>query len=195
MKRTKWVLIGLMLALVAGAVSSLVTFHDSCRVLRAEASEDTAITLTTAGAFASKPSSAIELPVSGGNTGPDNSIEIIVCGGDAANDTFSWRLYAWRKDNGPARLVAYGTGILGTQQVVTYPQGGTATNKFWADTFVITSQHWLKTDSVSTSTVGGNSVSSLWFDGSGYTWLYLEITDADGTSTEAESLTAYYSFF
>lgn len=192
-KKMLWLIVLLVVLTVMGSTYVVQeTIHQPYKVLRAEASEDTAIVLTTAGAFASKPSSAISLKTTTSNS-TANALQITVIGGDAANDTFSWRLYAWRVSNGPAELIAYGTGILGTQQVTTYPQGGTATSKFWADSFTITTQYWLTT--VSVSTVGGNSVASMWFDTCGYEWYYIEITEADGSSTQAESLTAYYSFF
>lgn len=171
------------------------TTHQSYVVLRAEADEDTAIDLTSAGDFASKPSLAIWLKPNEFGSGIENQLIITVIGGDAANDIFSWRLYAWRRANGPAELVAYGTGILGTQAVVKYPHSSaTATNKFWADSFVIIAQYWPKT--VTATPIGGNSVGKLKLDGTGAEWWLLEITDADGaTGIEAGDLTGYYSYY
>jgi len=190
-----WLIAGIIVitACAIGALSTQVTVHQPYHILRAEADEDTAIDLTTAGAFASKPASAIRLPVTGGGVSTVNAIQIAFIGGDTANDTFNWRLYGWRKDNGPAELIANGTGILGTQAVVTYPQGGTATDKFWADTLVVSAQFWMRT--VTVTTVGGNSVGKLMFDFLGYEWIYIEITSADGTSgIEAGDITVYYSY-
>lgn len=195
MKSKKLFLTFIFLTLFLAMGSTYVVqeiIHQPYAILRAEASEDTAVVIATAGAFASKPSAAVQLKTATGNS-TANTIQITVIGGDAANDTFSWRIYAWRASNGPAELVADGNGILGTQQVVTYPQGGTATSKFWVDSFTIAAQYRLTT--VTTSTTGGNSVASLWIDTIGYEWWYIEITDADGSSTQAESLTAYYSYF
>jgi hypothetical protein len=167
--------------------------------LRAEASQGTAI---TAGAFDTKPATAVKMQAA--NSSENNYIQIAGIGGGTINDTFSWKLYAWRTMNGPGELVATGTGLLGSQAVTTYPANvgtneagvsptGTATSKFWIDSFTVTTQYWLNTLNV--SLVGGNSVATLGFDTFGYEWFYFEITDADGTGTEAELMTMYYSFF
>lgn len=175
-----------------GALNQQVTVHESYRVLRVEADEDTPIALTTAGNFAAKPASAIPFTTRG-QQGTQNTIALAFSGGDTANDTFSWRIYGWRMSNGPAELIANGTGILGTQQVVIYPQGGATTNKFWADSLSVTTDYWMRT--VAEQTVGGNSVAKLMFDFLGYEWIYVEITDADGaTGIQAGDITVYYSF-
>ena len=182
----------------AGTTVIQVTIHRGYNLLRAEASEDTAI---TAGAFGTKPATAVKMQAL--DSGESNYIQISGIGGDTANDTFSWRLYAWRAGNGPGELVAHGTGLLGSQAVTTYPDVGTvdgnvapkgvATSKFWIDSFVITSEYWLNTLNV--STIGGDSVATIGFDTFGYEWFYCEITNADGSATEAESMTIYYSYF
>ena len=190
------VVIGLLMG-AANVIQS--TVHRPYNLLRAEASQDTAI---TAGAFNTKPSTAVKMQAA--NSGESNYIQIYGIGGDTANDTFSWKLYAWRTFNGPGELVAEGTGLLGSQAVTTYPANvgtneagvsptGAATSKFWIDSFVITTEYWL--NELNVSTVGGDSVASVGFDTFGYEWFYFEITDADGTGNEAELMTTYYSFF
>lgn len=196
MKKTLLILLLVSLVFTLGAGwQALDTAHFQYYLLRTEANEDAStIDLTTSGNFANKPSAAERLGTRDDGTGHGgNAIELIFCGGDAADDTFTYTVYAWRRGNGPARMVATGTGTLGTQAVVVYPQGGTATSKFWADTLSVT-HRWLTTVA-STDTAGNNEVASLVFDMCGYEWIYTEITNADGTGTEAQSVSVYYSYF
>ena len=196
MKRgISWLLLGVVLCLLIGAggtaIKQLQTCHSPYHLLRTEGNEDaSAVTLATAGDFASKPSTAVQLDVD------VNGIEIIFAGGAAANKTFSWRYYAWRYRNGPAELVAYGTGILGSQAVVIYPNTGlAATNKFYADTLVITGQYWPATVSV-VDGAGDDRLGKLIADMCGYEWVYMEITNADGsTGTEAGNVSVYYAYY
>ena len=186
---------GIAALLYAAPPVPLDTVQKGFTVIRAEADEDTALAVATAGNFAGKPTTAFQLLsddyglVSGINGG-----EIVFCGGDAANDTFTYKIYLYRKPNGMARLAATGTGTLGTQQVVIYPQGGAATTKFWADTLTVTDT-WIST-AASSDTVGSNGVASIVMDFAGYAWLYVEITNADGTTgIEAGDITAYISWY
>lgn len=197
----KKILIGLILGVVlslsiGAAFYALDSVHAPYRVLRANANENAStLDLTTEGDFANIPSGAIQLRVRDDGLGHGgNGIEVTFCGGDAANDTFTYKLYGWRRINGMARMIATGTGTLGTQAVVLYPHdSSTATSIFWADTLTVT-ERW--TASVESSdTTGNNEVASLQFDFTGYEWLYCEITNADGTSTEAEDVSAYYAYF
>ena len=167
------------------------------RVMRAEADEDaTMLDLTTKGNFANIPSGrlVIDTRSDGGGSGV-NMMELVFCGGAAADKTFTYKIYAWRAKNGIARMVATGAGTLGTQAVIVYPQGGAATSKFWADTLTVTRSNWLKSVSSSDES-GNNEVASIQFDSCGYKYFYCEITGADGvTGTEAGDITIYYSFF
>lgn len=196
----KKVSIGLILGVlvtlsIGGAFSALDTYHCELLLLRTEADEDaSAIDLTTEGDYANKPSAAVPL-----KTRPDrmghggNALELVFCGGSAADKTFTYKIYAWRNTNGAARMVATGTGTLGTQAVVIYPSGSTATSKFWADTLTVT-ERWVA--SVESSDASGNNeIASLQFDFRGYEFIYCEITSADGaTGAEAGDVSVYYSF-
>lgn len=173
---------------------TLDTVHVAYTLLRAEANENASvIDLTTEGDFAQKPATAIPFRTKDDGTGHGgNCLEFVFCGGSAAGKTFTYKIYAWRKTNGMARMVATGVGTLGTQAVVKYPHdGATATLKFWADTLTVTTR-WMKSV-YSTDTTGNNEVASLHVDFIGYEWFYVEITNADG-STEAGNVTVYYSY-
>lgn len=199
----KKLIIGLILVVVllltpnqssTQALTTLDTVHVAYLLARAEANENaTVIDLTTEGDFAQKPAAAIQLRAKDDGTGHGgNVLEFVICGGAAAEKTFTYKIYAWRRTNGMARMVATGVGTLGTQAVVKYPHSGaTATLKFWADTLTVTSR-WMKTV-YSTDTTGNNEVASLHVDFTGYEWFHVEITNADGSS-EAGNVTVYYSY-
>jgi hypothetical protein len=188
----------LLITFILGAVSYTVTntIHSPYHLLRAEANENsTLIDLTTGGDFSSKPAGAVQL-VSSGEAGPVNAIQFIFCGGSAADKTFSWKLYAWRRKNGPCEFIASGTAVLGTQRVMKYPHNNmTASGRYWADTLAITEQVALKTFSVADAS-SSNRVAKLYGDLCGYEWVYVEITNADGTTgSEAGNISVYYSYF
>jgi len=185
----------LALGLMVVGMNTLDTVHSRYLPLRAEADENAStIDLTTAGDFASMPAGAVKLLARDDGTGSGvNMIELVFCGGSAANKTFTYTIYAWRAGNGMARLVATGTGTLGTQAVVIYPGGSTATSKYWADTLSVTSR-WIKSV-VSSAETGSNETASLAFDGFGFEWIYVEITAADGaTGDEAGDISVYYAY-
>lgn len=195
-KQISWLLLGVCLVLMLGAnpnaYQHLQTIHSGYILLRDAANEDSSlVTLATAGDFANKPAGAVQLDADA------NAIAVIICGGTAADKTLAWKAYGWRRNNGPAELIAYGTATLGTQQVVKYPDTGTApaATKYWADTITITEQAWLST--VWTADAAGNNrVGKLIFDQCGYEWLYFEITSADGsTGTEAGLVSVYYAYY
>ncbi len=188
----------------------LSTLSYQLKIARNEADEETYLDLTTAGDYASKPAVI-------GATGKGivdifadrhesatisrvNGIEFFFSGGSAAGKTFSWRIIAWRNSNGMARIMAEGTGELGTQAVVRYPLvpgGGTAaaTDKFWADNLVITYENWVK-EVEATDTGSSNSAASVWCDDAGYRYWLVEISDADGaTGTEAGDITSFWSYW
>lgn len=123
-----------------------------------------------------------------------NGIEFSFCGGSAAGKTFGWRILSWRV-RGPARLLAVGTGELGTQAVGIYPHNtSTATDKFWADNLVITWYNWPKRVKA-TDTGNSNSEASIWFDDCGRRYFKIEITDASGVGAEAGNIAAYWGIW
>ncbi len=191
----------------------LTTLSQNLRIARNEANEDAVLLdLTTKGDYPNMPGilsttgiGVIDLHRPEGteedSTGQmkANGIEFMFTGGSAANKTFGWRILAWRI-KGPARLAAVGTSILGTQAVITYPTVPgfndsapvAATNKFWANTLVVTNENWLK--EVEATDVGSfESVASVWLDDAGYRFWKVEITDADGsTGTEAGDVAVWW---
>lgn len=182
----------------------LRTILSPYNILRAEGNEDAAtvaglIDLTAKGNFANKSEELTPIDIAyEGNLPPGitkkNKVQIIICGGNAANDTFEYGLYAWRNMNGPAEFMASGAGVLGTQAVIAYPHGGAATNKFWADKLTVTSR-WLGGKVKSTDISGNNEVAKLFFDFYGYRYLAIGLAVCDGsTGIEAGDLTAYWAF-
>jgi len=173
---------------------SLSTNVHKLFVARQEAVANTTFSdaLATTGDFAGKPSTALDVldiirldPNANPTADPKviassivNGIVFTFAGGDAADAVFSWKIYGWRNENGPAELIADGTGALGTQAVVKYPHNSaTATSKFWADTLVVDSEYWIK--EVEATASGNNSVSKVWFDTCGYRYFYVEIPTSD----------------
>ncbi len=173
--------------------NSLTTLTHKLFVGRQEAAANTTFSdnLAIAGDFANKPSDTIDVldlvqldPNAGSS--PAHFAETVVnglvfyfAGGDANNDAFTWKLFAWRNENGPAELAADGTGILGSQAVVKFPHNGLAVaNQFWADTLVVDNEYWQK--EVEATGVGSNSVSKVWIDISGNRFWYVEIPTSVG---------------
>ena len=169
----------------------------------------TVFDLTTKGDFANMPATAIDLqkhslPWSseverGARVQPilqQNGLEFFFAGGSAAAKTFSWKIYAWRNENGPARYVATGTGEIGTQAVVKYPHNeASATNKFWADNLVVTWENWPK-EIESSDTGNSNSYASIFLDASGYRYWYIEIDEADGsTAPQAGDVSVWMGYW
>ena len=174
---------------------NLTTKSHKLYVARQEAVADNTFTanLATQGNFAQKPSGALDVldiirldPNASEEKDPKviansvaNGLVFTFAGGAAADAVFSWKIYGWRNENGPAELLADGTGVLGTQAVVKYPHNGaTATSKFWADTLVVENEYWIK--EVEATASGNNSVSKVWFDTCGYRYFYVEIPTSDG---------------
>ena len=156
--------------------------------VRTEANEDAATINLAAngGAWSNRPTSDL-LHV----TDDLDYVQFIVAGSDAENDTFAWRLYAWKDQNCPAEYVAHGTGILGTQDVVQMPDGkGPAAARWWADTLAITADAWVGVVDVVDS--GNDRVCKLKVQTRGYQYFYMEITSADGsTGIEAGDISVW----
>jgi len=184
---------------------NLTTLTHKLFVARAEAAANTTFSdsLTTNGNFANMPTGVIdvldvtrlnpvaELPksVSVHSVSKINGIAFYFGGGDSDNDEFTWKIYGWRNENGMAELVTDGTGILGSQAVVVWPHnpGVPVSNRFWADTLVISNDYWIK--EVEATAVGSNSVSKVWFDGCGYRYFYVEIPTAIGV------MSSFFGYF
>ena len=127
---------------------NLTTLTHKLYVARQEAAANTTFsdTLATKGDFANKPSTSIDVldvirldPLA--NTVKDpkhfaiseiNGITVSFAGGDANDDAFTWTIFAWKNENGPATIVGNGTGILGSQAVVVWPHnpGVAVSNRF-----------------------------------------------------------------
>jgi hypothetical protein len=177
-------------------MNNLTTLAHGYLIARAAGSADTYLDLTTAGDYAQKPSTAIDLlskKYEGETESIVNGICFIITGSTAADKNFIWRLLAWRAAGGPAELVADGTGITGTQAIVKYPHNSEAIgNMYWADTIVVVNKNWPK-GVESTDQAGNNSVAKLWVDTCGYRYWLLEI--ADGASNSVTNTAAYYGYW
>jgi hypothetical protein len=192
----KNLLIGVLAFLLAATTllpaEELETYRSVWNQIRAPAVEDSStIDLTNSeGDFANKPAAAIEVKES-----KANKIMLAFCGGAAANKTFSYKVFVWARNNGMAEVVCDGTGTTGAQDVVLYPHDGSAaTNQFWADTLTVTG-YWVK-PVYKADADGNDRCSKICFDLAGISWIYVEITDADGvTGNEAATVGVFYRYF
>jgi len=168
-------------------------------VLREAADEDASpIDLTAEGDYAQKPSSAIQivhLPsiyYASGYSYYDTDIALAIAAGSAADKTLTWRLFTWSIANGMAQQVAYGTGTTGSQAVVKYPDGTTASNIFWCDTIVVTGYSWPKAVKATPGS-GNDSVAMITLDLLNYSYWLVQIEDADGsTGDEAGDVSVWW---
>lgn len=166
--------------------------------------------IETAGDYDSKPSGTVDVldpayldPTTETTKGQSltsiskvNGILLSFTGGSAANKTFTYDVFTWANENGHAKHTINGTGTLGTQQVVKYPHNNVAaTNKFWADTLTVTWENHPK-DVASTDKTGHNTIAEVWLDMTGLRYLYVQISDADGsTGDEAGDIACYFRYF
>jgi len=118
------------------------TYHSGWHLVRATASEDsssfadeydlTGVTSGISGTFADMNSSAFHIPSRNDSQGKGTSPGtkwVFAFSAEAFNaedDTFSFNLVGWAKDNGMLHNIAEGSCTLGTQAVGTYPHGGDA---------------------------------------------------------------------
>ena len=190
----------------------LITKSSPIYVARNEADENGAsgapaiFVLATEGNFAQKPSTALDLakkdlfiPKDGQRFGAlvQNGLAFSFSGSSAAGKTFTYDILTWSPQNGPAKHSVNGIGILGTQEVIIYPHNGVATTKdrFWADTLTVEWENHPK-EVESTDTVGHNTIAEVWFDGTGIRYVFIQISDADGsTGTEAGDIAVFYRYF
>ncbi len=197
-------------------MKNLATVYHKLFVARAEADENGAagapavFNNTTAGDFASKPTTGVIDILDPPRLDPTteiispsvfaesniNGVIFSFTGGSAAGKTFTYDVFTWANENGPAKHSMNGTGIFGTQKVVKYPHNGAAaTSKFWADTLVITWDNHPK-ETETTDETGHNSVSEIWFDTTGERYIMIQISDADGsTGTEAGDIACYFRYW
>lgn len=201
----KWsiVIILVVSALVAlGAMNYEIQGRQegTVKCLRAMAGEDpntdiasAAITLATAGDWASRPTEAnglLVLTPGGGKQTPVRGIMFMACGRAAADKTFIVNYWVWF-DQGPAKLAASVVYTLGTQKVVIYPRGATIADAYWADTAVVTS-HWSLGFSASDNGAD-NGCAIVTFATVGITAIYPEVVNCDGTTgTEAAQAAVYW---
>ena len=164
----------------------------------------------TAGDFANKPDGTVDVldpaylnPVTEISKGQVltskskvNGIVLSFSGGSAADKTFTYDIFTWANENGAAKHTVNGTGILGTQQVVKFPHNGVAApGKFWADTLVVTWENHPK-EVESTDIIGHNSIAEVWLDMTALRYLFIQISDSDGsTGTEAGDIACYFRYF
>lgn len=191
---------------------TLETHHSSWSLVRETATEDGATFAAVydlAGAegdFASKDSSTM---VSGGpfhitavgknrdapeGYSPGAAWVFAIAAGAFNDDTFSFTMVGWAKINGPAQVICEGDGIVGTQDVVLYPDDGAAAtdpNIFWADTINIdTSTDWPGNIGVFNS--GNNRLCFIAMDLTGLEWIQFVFYDAaSGQAGEADPITVF----
>jgi len=200
-------LAGSLICLIPAKAEPLHTYHSSWHLIRETADEDGAnfaavYASATTMNFANKDSSSVAnggpfriVPQKSGNDAEGYSRgaawDIAICGGDADNDTFSFSLVGWSRINGMLQVIGEGTGILGAQAVVLYPDdSATATNIFWADTIVLSST--TKWNTIRILNSGANQVAIIHIDMAGLEWVQLVIYDADGTTgIEAGDITSF----
>ena len=201
MKKSKlYIIIAALTAIIcSAAIYQLDTTQNPYEVVRAEASEDgssltNVLDLTTSGDFANKAATAFNYNTDqSGNASGANNVGFIMAGGDTANDTFNAVAYGYRSINGPAQRICTVACTLGTQAVVIYPQGGTATSKFYVDTMVVTDT-WNSTVKSSDIT-GSNGVAEVTWDNRGFKFVKWYVYNADGSGSEAELVTIWGSKF
>lgn len=205
---------GILLAicLIAGVMlhkivmaEPLDSYHTEWRLIRETATEDAAnfaavYDLAAAeGDFASKDSSTVAAggpyqivpkPTNFGGASPGAVWQFAISGGLAENDTFSFVIAAWSRTNGMLQVIAEGDGIIGTQDVVLYPDdSATATNIWWADTLNLDATTlW---PGIASKNSGNNQVAFILIDTTGIEWLQFIIFDAGGGGTEANNITVF----
>lgn len=167
------------------------------RKMRTEANEN-ASTIDLAangGSWGNRPTS--DIFSLGSNNIPEHIAFIIGAGINAGTDpndkTLSWKLYTWKAEGAPCEYVAHGTAVVGTQDVVLFPDGrGSADARNWVDTITITAEEWVGV--VDTVDSGNNRICKLKVQVRNHQHWYMEITSADGaTGTEAGKVSVWAS--
>lgn len=158
------IILGIFVALVLLVrtvfAEPLETYHSGWHLIRETASEDgatfaavydlTGATASLSPNFANKDSATVALggpfrivakdaagrfgmPISGGG-----KWVFAICGENFNNvdDTFSFNAVGWARGNGMLQVLCEGNGVLGTQAVVVYPDGGDAMGALISETGV-----------------------------------------------------------
>ena len=181
---------------------NLTTLSHKLNVLRVVSPENgasnpdslTVLDLTDSGNFGNMPESAVDLQPKMRGELQQNGLAFMFAGSGGENKTFEYRLFTWGNENWPVKQVCYGTGTLGTQNVVAYPHNSASVSTlYWADTLTVTWFNWYK-EVASTDTTGHNTMAEVWLDGLGHRYWYTEIITT-GTSDPATNIVAYYGYF
>lgn len=176
----------------------LETAINAWQVARAEANEDSStLDLTAEGDFSvvSVANGWFKVPEIAGKSRV-NGLQFIAYGGNAANDTFNYRILTAAIANGPAEPVEIGQGILGTQPVLIDPAtGAEKSNRFWVDTFGTITNYWWIAGSGKVSNAS-NFIDGRRIDGLGSGWYKIEVTNADNTTgIEAGNIKWFWKFY
>ena len=190
------------------------TYQASWQLVRETATEDGAdfatvyALATSKGDFANKDSSSVaaggpfRIKSQRSDLGQYQSFgdhwHFIICGGLADDDDFSFNIVGWASDNGPAQIIAEGDGVIGTQDVVLFPDDGVAaTNTWWADTITLDeTTKWTTAaggaNGVSVFNSGDNEIAVIQLYPQGLEWIQFVFYDADDSQAgEADPLTVY----
>lgn len=199
-----WLAIGIMAFVVwqthLARAEPLDTYHSSWHLVRESADEDGATfaavyNLTTGGNFANKDSSTVG---AGGpfrivsrqqysraeGFSPGSKWMLVFSGKNYNNvdDTFSFNVVGWSKTNGMIQNIVEGSGVLGTQAVVVYPDGGDALGELVSQT-AVTYTHGTTTFTVTNEGFDGAVVGMLGYvTGSNLTDGYYEVTTVTDTN-------------
>jgi len=154
------------------------TYHSGWHLVRSSADEDaatfaaeydlTGVTSGISGRFEDMNSSAFRIPsrsaYDGPGTSPGTKWVFAICGKlyDDVGGTFSFDLVGWSKTNGFLHIICEGNGDLGTQAVVSYPDGDDALGELISETGV-TYTHATKTftDTSDTGAFDGAAVGMM----------------------------------
>ena len=199
-----WVVVGALVIYQSWTVNAapLDSYNRGWQLVRDTATEDGAnfaavyALATNEGGWASRDTTSIFRLM----TGPQDYLkeaispgavwQFIICGGEADNNTFSFDVVGWASGNGPAQVVCTGDGVIGTQDVVLYPDDSVAaTSIWWADTInVDDTTVWPGVNSYNN---GNNQISMLLIDTCGLEYLQFVVYDADGSGSEANDVTVF----
>ena len=191
--------LGLTAVLRVARAQPIDTLHSSWIQIEAPGTEDgatfaAALALaTSAGDFANMTDDAYQIRPYGyapqGSYSAGAGWLFAFCGTDASNETFSFTMVGWAHGNGMAQVLCEGDGVLGTQDVVTYPGGSTATNAYWADTINLDEvTKWPEIGTYNAS--GDNEVALIGADLAGIEYIDFVFYDAGGSS-ETTSIGVY----